>query len=1088
MRFNGGERLSWSRIERILSGRPGPELVPAGEPERERGEEPARAARPGRVPFAELHAASSYHFFRGASAPRALVERARALGLAALGVLDRDGFYGVAEFAEAAAEAGLPTVLGAEITLPADVASGVECPTEGTGAAGAAGAATPGSGETIVLPVLCRGPEGYRRLSHLVSDAHMATGHKDRVRYPPLADIADALGGECLVLAGEAWAARPGGLLELVDAFGPERVIAEYPAEMLPGDADARELVARAAAEASGRAGSPLRGILSARPVAATRDRARLAGVKRALGGRQSLGEARPRAHPVGGTWLRSGEQLARLAPGFEGEIAETVRLAAECAFTLDLVAPELPPAEVPAGHTEASWLRHLTEKRAPGRYAGRPEELLKAALRQADRELDVIENLGFPGYFLIVEEIVSFCKQSNILCQGRGSAANSVVCFCLGITNAEPVSSGLLFERFLSPERDGPPDIDLDIEATRREEVIQHVFQRYGRERAGQVAAVITYRTKGAVRDAARALGYPAGSADAWSKGLAETPEQVAAIAGQLAGQPRHLSIHSGGMVICDRPLADVVPTEWARKDNRSVLQWDKDACAAVGLVKFDLLGLGMLEALHHMIDEVRATTGETVNLWELDTGEKEVYRMLAVGDAVGVFQVESRAQLQTLPRLKPERFFDLVVEVALIRPGPIQGGSVHPYLRRKNGLEEPSVDHPVLHKALDKTLGIPLFQEQLMQIAVDAAGFSGAEADALRRAMGQKRSPERMAALKDRFLRGLEETNGIRGEVAENLWQKIVAFAAYGFPESHAQSFASIVFFSAWFKLHHPAEFCAGLLQAQPMGFYSPQSLIHDARRHGVEVRGVDVRYSKVESFAPEPGALRLGLGLIGGLGKKAAGRIVAAREDGEFASLADLSRRAGLTVPQAEALARAGALEGLGLSRRAALWEAGVAATECPGMLPGLTQSPAPALPGMSPFELTVADIAATGVSPDIHPMEHVRAALDRAGVVPADRLLAERDGKRIRVAGVVTHRQRPATASGVVFFGLEDETGLINVTVTPGLWRRHRTVARTARALVVRGLIRNANGVANLSADLIEALPVGELLSAGSRDFR
>ena len=709
-------------------------------------------------------------------------------------------------------------------------------------------------------------------------------------------------------------------------------------------------------------------------------------------------------------------------------------------------------------------------------------------AWAQLENELTVIRELGFPGYFLIVHDLCEFCRRAGILAQGRGSAANSVVCFALGITNVDPISAGLLFERFLSPERDGPPDIDVDIESGRREEVIQYVYEKYGRDNAAQVANVITYRRRGALRDAARVLGYSPGVIDAWVRDReACPPEPVQQLAEQLRGQPRHLGIHSGGMVICDRPIADVVPVEWARMEGRSVVQWDKDDCAAAGLVKFDLLGLGMLEAIHHCIDLVYEQHGRRVNLWEIDVAEPGVYEMLARADAVGVFQVESRAQLATLPRLKPREFFDLVVEVALIRPGPIQGGSVHPYIRRRNGLEPVTYEHPVLEKSLGKTLGIPLFQEQLMQMAVDAAGFSGAEADSLRRAMGSKRSVAKMEALHARFLAGLERTSGIDADIGEQLWNKIVAFAAYGFPESHAQSFASLVYFSAWFKYHYPAEFCVALLRAQPMGFYSPQSLIADARRHGIGCDGPDISVSGVEASVID-GRIRLGLGAIAGVGNDVAERIVAARP---FVNAADVARRARLGVGHMEALARAGALGSLGIDRRQALWAAGVAATESEGMLPGLTLADAPALPGMTEFELAAADLTATGVTPGQYPVAALRADLQERGVVPAAELKTVPDGTRVEVAGVVTHRQRPGTAGGVTFLGMEDETGLVNVLCTPGLWNRFRPVAVNSRAMVVRGIAQTASGavtiVADRLVDMSEAL--GQPVVAGrSRDFR
>lgn len=1041
MRFNGGEVLSWSRLERILSGRPGPVPLPVNHASSLVDAPPA--PRKVETPFTELHAVSSYSFLDGASDPEGLVERALHLGIGALAVLDRDGFYGAVKFAEAAAVAGIDTVFGAELTL----------------------------GERV-LPVLARGPEGYRRLSRLMSRAHMATREKGRVSYPPLESIAAELDGTCTVLAGWRWA---DDIAHLVELFGLDRVVREYEVSLTPEDADHHALLD---------ASPHVTAIITAAPAAATRDQARLAAAKRSLGRRQAIDAAHGELHPMGANWLRSGAQMLALCPGCEDKLAASVELAAQCAFTLNLVAPELPRFPTPAGHDEMSWLRAITLAAAEVRYATRPADIRERALAQIDYELGVIAELNFPGYFLIVHDLVGFCRRENILCQGRGSAANSAVCFALGITNAEPISAGLLFERFLSPDRDGPPDIDLDIESGRREEVIQYVYDTYGRDNAAQVANVITYRTKGAVRDAARALGYAQGAADAWSKGTADPPEAVAELANQLKGQPRHLGIHSGGMVICDRPIADVVPVEWARMENRSVVQWDKDDCASAGLVKFDLLGLGMLEALHHMIDLVRDTTGREVNLWELDLADAEVYDMLCRADAVGVFQVESRAQLSTLPRLKPRCFFDLVVEVALIRPGPIQGGSVHPYLRRRDGKEAVTYDHPVLEKSLGKTLGIPLFQEQLMQIAVDAAGFSGREADALRRAMGAKRSPEKMAALKARFFNGCWETNRIDAATADKLWAKIVAFAAYGFPESHAQSFASLVFFSAWFKRYYPAQFCVGLLRAQPMGFYSPQSLIQDARRHGITALPVSVNDSGVEARCCDNATIRVGLNLVTGLGARAAERVEAAQP---FTGIPDLARRADLSVEQVAALARAGALDCFGVDRRQALWQAGIAATEREGMLPGLSAIAAPALPGMNAFELMAADIAATGVTPDRQPIELLREALLHDGILTAQDLPTVEDGTRARVAGVVTHRQRPGTAGGVTFFGMEDETGLINVLVSPGLWKRQKVVARTAKALIVRGVVQNATGAVTVVADKLEPLVMGEWLSRGSRDF-
>ena len=576
--------------------------------------------------------------------------------------------------------------------------------------------------------------------------------------------------------------------------------------------------------------------------------------------------------------------------------------------------------------------------------------------------------------------------------------------------------------------------------------------------------------------------------------------PEQVGELANELLGFPRHLGIHSGGMVICDRPVAEVVPVEWARMDGRTVVQWDKDDCAAVGLVKFDLLGLGMLTALHLMIDLVAEHHGRRVALHELQPVDPEVYAMLSQGDSVGVFQVESRAQIATLPRLRPRKFYDLVVEVALIRPGPIQGGSVHPYIRRRNGQEKWKHDHPLLENALEKTLGVPLFQEQLMQVAVDVAGFSPGEADELRRAMGAKRSTERMERLRGRFYEGMA-ANGIEGALADKIFDRMLAFANFGFPESHSISFASLVYYSAWFKLYHPSAFCAALLNAQPMGFYSPQSLVADARRHGVRVRGPDVNLGgsravlQPDAHSAGGQAVRLGMAGIRTIGEKLGEQIEVERtRDGPYRDLADLARRVRLTVPQAEALATAGALGSFGVDRRAALWAAGVVAAVRPEQLPGTAVGlDAPALPGMTAAELTVADVWASGVSPDSHPIVHLRERLDRFGALAIDRLdaVGRRAGPdappRVLVGGLVTHRQRPATAGGVTFLNLEDETGMLNVTCSEGLWHRYRTVALGSAALLVRGrLERSEEGVLNLVADrltrLVLAVPVSRATSA------
>jgi error-prone DNA polymerase len=1126
---DGGDSPAWSRRRE--------EYRPPSDLDRRRGGDGA-----DRVPYAELHCHSAFSFLDGASQPEALAEEAAGLGLDALAITDHHGFYGVVRFSQAARALDLPTVFGAELTLNA--------PEPRPGPADPAGRH---------LVVLARDPVGYARLASLLSTAQMA-GEKGRPQLS-FADLAEAASGRArghwAVLTGCRKGTVPAALIDdgpaaaerelrsLVAAFGAEHTFVELWDHGQPLDSARND----ALAELALRVGvQPIATNNVHYAVPADRD---LAAALAAVRARRCLDELDGWLPPSGQAHLRSGAEQARRFARYPGVVEAAAELGRSCAFDLRLVAPDLPPYPCPpdpddptgAPMSEARFLRRLVEEGATRRYGPRQAEQVPGAWAQIDRELDLIEALGFPGYFLIVWDIVEFCRRSDILCQGRGSAANSAVCFALGITKADAVRLGLLFERFLSPERDGPPDIDLDIESGRREEVIQYVYDRYGRSHTAQVANVITYRARSAVRDAAKALGFAAGQQDAWSKELdrwggvpapgeaaerdVTIPEPVLALARRFEDLPRHLGIHSGGMVICDRPVVEVCPTEWARMENRSVLQWDKDDCAAAGLVKFDLLGLGMLSALHGCLDLVREHHGVEIDLAELPQ-EDAVYEMLCRADSVGVFQVESRAQMATLPRLRPRCFYDLVVEVALIRPGPIQGGSVHPYIRRRKGEEPVTFLHPLLEPALTKTLGVPLFQEQLMQMAIDVAGFTAAEADQLRQAMASKRSERRMAELRQRFFDGLA-ANGITGDTAVAVWEKLAAFANYGFPESHSVSFAYLVYASSWLKYHYPAAFCAALLNAQPMGFYSPQSLTQDAVRHGVEVRTPDVNASAagailepVEAPAPisghpvpdagvrRPGigrvrddadpstwgwggpAVRLGLSSVRGIGDELAAEIAEGRP---YADVADLARRVRLTTAQMEALATAGAfgcfedVDGRPLDRRRAIWSAGAAARAGPDRLPGVVVGiEAPRLPGMDEWEESVADLWSTGVSPGGHPTRFLRERLDGEGVLPAAVLRDERDGTIVRVAGVVTHRQRPATASGVTFLNLEDETGLINVVCSIGCWTRFRTVLRSSAALVVRGkLERSPDGVVNVVAHHVAPLQVAAVGSP-SRDFR
>ncbi len=1045
--------------------------------------------------YAELHAHSNFSFLDGASHPEEMVKEAARLGLCALAICDHDGLYGVVRAAGAARALGMPMVVGAELTLGLSRRE--------------IGSPDP-SGSHLV--VLARDPDGYARLSRCIAEAHLAAGEKGAPRFN-LEMLANAHGGRWLVLTGcrkgsvpaslsdEGPAAAASALDLLIDVFGRENVAVELWSHDDPVDSARNDALARLSVSR----GTELVATTNAH-YATPRDQ-HLAAVLSAVRARRSLEEMDGWLAGGPGAHLRSGREQALRFSRFPGVVERSGEIGRELAFDLSLVAPGLPPFDAPCRGGEIGYLRELAYEGARVRYGPRGKEWVTGAWEQIDHELNVIDELGFAGYFLVVWDIVEFCRRNNIYCQGRGSAANSAVCFALGITKADAVGLGLLFERFLSSERDGPPDIDVDIESQRREEVIQYVYGRYGREHAAQVANVVTYRSRSSIRDAAKALGYAREEIETWTRALEsdggrgdkersrEIPDAVAELAAEMEGIPRHLGVHSGGMVICDRPVVEVCPVEWASAPGRTVLQWDKDDCAAVGLVKFDLLGLGMLEALHRSVDIVGSFYGVHVDLAELPQ-EREVYEMLCRADTVGVFQVESRAQMGTLPRLKPTTFYDLVIEVALIRPGPIQGGSVHPYLRRRNHEEEVTYPHPLLERSLKKTLGVPLFQEQLMQIAIDAAGFSPAEADELRQAMASKRSLQRMEALRARFYSGMSE-RGIVGKPADEIFSKMAAFANFGFPESHSVSFAYLVYASAWLKLRYPAAFYAGLLNSQPMGFWSPRTLVADAKRHGVEVLRPQVNASGARATL-EPArrdaltpALRLGISSVKGIGRDVAERIAKERP---YRDLEEFTRRTNLTRSQLETLAIAGALAGLdedpgekSQQRRRAVWKVGALAGLGTERLPGVLQGvDPPRLPAMDETDEVVADLGATGVTTGASLTELIRFDLDALGVIPASQLDRERDGSRVKVAGIVTHRQRPETARGVTFVSLEDETGLVNVVCSVGVWKRYAGVARFADAMVVRGRLESAGGVCNVIAERIESL---ELATATrSRDFR
>ncbi|MCT2087429.1 error-prone DNA polymerase [Microbacterium enclense] len=1137
--------VKWSELERALSDTRRPVSAPANG---DGGDSPAWShkrgpyvpptiARPAdAVPYAELHAHSSYSFLDGASSPEELVEEAEKLGLHALALTDHDGFYGIVRFAEAAEARAVRTVFGAELSL------GLPGPQNGQ----------PDPAGSHLL-VLARGEEGYHRLAAAITHAQLAGGEKGRPVYD-LADLAERAGGrtdpqwavltgcrkgavrQALASEGPAGAAR--ALDRLVDLFGPESVQVELIDHGSPLDSAHNDLLASLAAE---------RGL----PVLATNNvhyaapkKELLAAAVAAVRANRSLDELDGWLPAHAGAHLRSGAEMAARFARYPGAVARTVSLADELAFPLRRAKPALPKQTVPEGHTPMSWLRHLVWEAVPRKYPNLSAE----DRRRIERELEVIEMKDFPGYFLIVYGIVAEARRRGILCQGRGSAANSAVCYLLNITAVDSIFYRLPFERFLSSLRDEEPDIDVDFDSDRREEIIQWVYETYGRDRAAQVANVIQYRPKNAVRDMARALGHSPGQQDAWSKQVErwgatletgadhDIPDEVIEFASELLKAPRHLGIHSGGMVLTDRPVGEVVPIEHARMDKRTVIQWDKDDAAWMGLVKFDLLGLGMLAALQYCFDLIRDATGERWELSTLPKEEKAVYDMLCRADSIGVFQVESRAQMGLLPRLQPRRFYDLVVQIALIRPGPIQGGAVHPFVRRKLGQEPITYVHERLRPVLERTMGVPVFQEQLMQMAVAVGNCTAEDADLLRRAMGSKRGLERIDSLREKLYAGMAE-NGLVGAVADELYAKIQAFANFGFAESHSLSFALLVYASSWIKLHYPAAFLAGLLRAQPMGFYSPATLTADARRHGVRVRRPDLRRSGVEAgleplddetgepdadrrrpatgldacacadqpptgdfdrSAPDETeahrrdgafAVRMGLAGVTGIGVKVAERIVAERErGGAYRDLRDLVRRTGLVTAQLEALATAGAFECLGHSRREAIWLSGSAALDRPEFLPDSVAFVQPPLfTDPSSYEVLAADLWATGLSADDHPLTHFRSALDARGVLTSHELRTAESDRRVEVAGLVTHRQRPATASGITFLNLEDEHGLMNIVCSVGVWNRYRRIVRESPALIVRGMLeRSVEGVTNVVADGFTDLRVG--VAHASRDFR
>ena len=1062
-----------------------------------------RAAPGPNAEYVELHCHSAYSLLDGASHPDALVARAHRLGFSALALTDHDELGGAVAFAQAADDVGLGGIIGAEITVRHEA---------------------PPDADDSHLVLLAATREGYANLSTIITRARMESG---RGQPGVSLDVVARHAAGLFALTGcpRGWVPRriargdPDGACEaaatLLDIFAGQVAIECWD----HGLDDERRLV------------PPLMAIARALdiPWVVTNDvhyaepRGRIVhDVLVSLRHQRTLDTMGTRLRPNGEWYLKSARQMARRWQQYPEGLRATRDIAERCVFRMYELEPTLPKFPLPPGVTADEYLARLVEAGAAERIPGFRDAAAYRA--QIAHELDIIRKLGMAGYFLIVWDIVRFSRREGILCQGRGSAANSVVCFCLGITAVDPVKLGLLFERFLSEDREGAPDIDIDFAHRDRERVLQYVYDRYGREHAAMVCEQITYRTKSAIRDAARVLGFSVEQADALSlhsdrfqdedharpdaparspfpmpdtdaaaASLDAADRRVRALPAIVRGLrriPRHRSIHVGGFVLTEEPLSHVVPIEPAAMEARTVIQWEKDDVEIMGLVKIDLLGLGMLTLIQDCLRYIRDTRGHTVDLARLDYTDQAVYDDLCRADTIGVFQVESRAQMNTLPRLKPRCFYDLVVEVAIIRPGPIQGEMVHPYLRRRANEEAVTYPHPSVAPILERTLGVPLFQEQGMQVAIAAAGFTPGEADALRRAMGHKRSHERMAAICERLIEGMKR-NGIPEETARRIYKQINAFADYGFPESHAASFALLVYASAYLKHYYAPEFTAAILNAQPMGFYSPGTIIEDARRHGVPIRPVDASRSAFDcTLERDPAtptaspAVRLGFRLIKGLGSRSRDLLDAAlRTGGPFQSIADFVRRSGLDRRALRAVAESGALDGFvpdepdARRRRAAIWrmletfrgEAGALAPNRPKL-----DVPA-SVPAMSTLELTAADYRLTGVSFHGHPLKHLRPILTPNGVHTAREVLALPDGARnVAMAGLVICRQRPGTAKGFVFLTLEDETGLLNVVVTPKQFERQALLITTAPLLLVRGALQVEQRVVNLRGEVFRAL--------------
>jgi error-prone DNA polymerase len=1045
--------------------------------------------RPLELPgYAELHCLSNFSFLRGASHPEELVRQAHALGYAALAITDECSLSGVVRAHSEAKKLGLKLIIGSQFAL------------EGLG--------------TLVL--LAKNRQGYGNLSELITQARSRAAKGSYVFEN--ADL-DLVAQDCIALWHPPHDVMQPDVLRFGHALAARfdnRLAARFPncawllfESHLQGEDRARLQALRTLGRACGL------------PLAAAGDVHMHTRGRRAL---QDLLTAIRLGTPVaqcgyalfanGERHLRPRFRLSQLYP--EDCLQATLEIAARCTFSLDELRYEYPKEIVPETHTPTSWLAHLVEKGCHQRFpAGTPDKV-KALLAH---ELALIAELQYEAYFLTVEDIVRFARTQGILCQGRGSAANSAVCYCLGITEVDPSRMSVLFERFISKERNEPPDIDVDFEHQRREEVIQYIYAKYGRDRAALTANLITYRPKSALRDCGKALGLALDQIDRISKTLSwwdarsELPQRLREAgfdpenrvirllldaATTLIGFPRHLSQHPGGFVLARGKLSQLVPIENARMPERSVIQWDKDDLDALGLMKVDVLALGMLSAIRRTLDVLSKKYGRCFQLQDVPAEDLSTYAMLSRGDSVGVFQVESRAQMAMLPKLAPHCFYDLVIEVAIVRPGPIQGGMVHPYLKRKQGIEAVTYPSREVESVLERTLGVPIFQEQVMQLAIVAAGFSAGEADQLRRAMAAWKRKGGLEPFEEKIMSGML-ARGYRAEFASALYRQIRGFGEYGFPESHAASFALLAYVSAWLKCHEPAAFLCGLLNSQPMGFYAPAQLIADARRHGVEVLPVDVCVSEVDCVL-EAQAVRLGLRLIGGLSEAGAKRLWAARKAHGVHHFDDLAAQAKLDSRDMHALAAAGALANVSGHRRHAQWQAlGLAvdkATESASassqaltLALGVAPETMPALPKPTEGEDIVSDYARLGFTLGRHPLALLRPRLTKARLSTAAQLRHAPHGRLVRACGIVTHRQRPETAKGAVFITLEDETGCVNVVVWERVAQAQRVPMLASRLLAVHGVWETDGRVHHLIAGrLIDHSSLLGGIVSGSRDFR